>query len=69
MIRPALRRPETRRGPYDGLSPSWAEFDARIAAQGLVQAPDLWRCYVAEAEPSPDPADWATELNRPLIRS
>ena len=54
-------------GPYEGLGPAWAEFDAWIAAQGHTPAPDLWECYVAGPESNPDPATWRTELNRPLI--
>lgn len=55
-------------GPYEGLGSAWAEFDAWIAAEGHTPAPDLWECYVAGPESSPDPATWRTELNRPLIR-
>ena len=54
-------------GPYEGLGDAWAEFDAWIAANGLKPASDLWECYVAGPESSPDPANWRTELNRPLI--
>jgi effector-binding domain-containing protein len=53
-------------GPYEGLGPAWAEFDAWIAAEGYTPAPDLWECYVAGPESSPDSANWRTELNRPL---
>ncbi len=55
-------------GPYEGLGPAWAEFEAWIAAEGHTAAPDLWECYVAGPESNPDPATWRTELNRPLIR-
>ena len=55
-------------GPYEGLGPAWAEFDAWIAAEGRTPAPDLWECYVAGPESNPDPATWRTELNRPLTR-
>ena len=54
-------------GPYEGLGSAWGEFDAWIAAAGYKPAPDLWECYVAGPESSPDPATWRTELNRPLI--
>lgn len=53
-------------GPYEGLGPAWAEFDAWITAEGHTPGPDLWECYVAGPELSPDPATWCTELNRPL---
>jgi effector-binding domain-containing protein len=53
-------------GPYEGLGPAWAEFDAWIAAEGHTPAPDLWECYVTGPESNPDQATWRTELNRPL---
>ena len=53
-------------GPYEGLGSAWAELGAWIAAEGHTPAPDLWECYVAGPESSPDPAHWRTELNRPL---
>ena len=55
-------------GPYEGLPAAWAEFGAWIAAEGHTPAADLWECYVAGPESSPDPATWKTELNRPLAR-
>jgi effector-binding domain-containing protein len=54
-------------GGYEGLGPAWGEFDAWIAANGHTPGPDLWECYVAGPESNPDPANWRTELNRPLI--
>jgi effector-binding domain-containing protein len=55
-------------GDYEGLGSAWGEFMDWIAAEGHEPAPDLWECYVAGPESSPDPAAWRTELNRPLIR-
>jgi effector-binding domain-containing protein len=55
-------------GAYEGLGAAWGEFIAWIAAEGHTPGPDLWECYVAGPESSPDPASWRTELNRPLIR-
>ena len=57
------------RGPYEGLPGAWGEFMAWIDGQGHTPALDLWECYVAGPESSPDPAAWRTELNRPLIRT
>ena len=54
-------------GGYEGLGDAWGEFGAWIDAEGRMSAPDLWECYVAGPESSPDPADWRTELNRPLV--
>ena len=56
------------RGRYEDLSAAWGEFMAWIAAQGHAPAPDLWEIYVAGPESSPDPANWRTELNRPITR-
>jgi effector-binding domain-containing protein len=54
------------RGPYEGLGAAWGELMAWIAANGHTPREDLWECYVAGPESSADPADWRTELNRPL---
>jgi effector-binding domain-containing protein len=53
-------------GPYEGLGPAWGEFEGWIKANGHSAEPDLWECYVKGPESSPDPAQWHTELNRPL---
>ncbi len=53
-------------GAYEGLGPAWEEFMGWIAAEGHTPGLDLWECYVAGPESSPDPATWRTELNRPL---
>jgi effector-binding domain-containing protein len=55
-------------GTYEGLAAAWGELNAWIAAQGHVPAPDLWESYVAGPESDPDPANWRTELTRPLVR-
>lgn len=55
-------------GSYEGLGPAWGEFGAWIADEGHTPAADLWECYVAGPESSPNPAAWRTELNRPLTR-
>ncbi|HEX4945025.1 MAG TPA: GyrI-like domain-containing protein [Usitatibacteraceae bacterium] len=55
-------------GPYEGLGAAWGEFEAWLKANGHALAPNLWECYVAGPESSPDPANWRTELNRPLAR-
>ncbi len=56
------------RGPYEGLGPAWAEFEAWIVAEAHAPAPNLWECYVTGPADNPDPATWRTELNRPLTR-
>lgn len=54
-------------GDYEGLGAAWGEFDAWVAKKGYMPRPDLWECYVAGPESSPDPSNWRTELNRPLV--
>jgi effector-binding domain-containing protein len=53
-------------GSYEGLGDAWGEFDAWIAREGLEPAADRWERYLAGPESSPDPANWRTELSRPL---
>ena len=53
-------------GHYDGLGAAWGEFDAWITANGYTPGPNLWECYLSGPESSPYPANWRTELNRPL---
>jgi effector-binding domain-containing protein len=54
------------RGPYEGLPSAWGEFDAWTQANGHTQAEDLWEVYSVGPQSTPDPANWLTELNRPL---
>lgn len=54
-------------GGYEGLEAAWGEFDAWIAAQGLMVGPMLWERYVVGPESNPDPESIRTELCRPLI--
>jgi len=55
------------RGPYEGLGSAWGEFDEWIATEEHTPADDLWECYLAGPESSPDQTAWRTELNRPLL--
>lgn len=54
-------------GNYDGLASGWEEFLGWIASNGHRPAADLWEVYVKGPESDPDPANWRTELNQPLI--
>ena len=53
-------------GGYHGLGAAWGEFDAWLKASSHPTADDLWECYVSGPESSADPAEWRTELIRPL---
>ncbi len=53
-------------GAYEGLGAAWGEFGHWIKANGHKAASGLWEFYVAGPESSADPAQWRTELNRPL---
>jgi effector-binding domain-containing protein len=54
------------RGPYEGLADAWQQFDEWIRSNGHSPDSVLWECYAKGPEASPHPADWQTELNRPL---
>jgi effector-binding domain-containing protein len=52
--------------PYEGLPAAWGEFNKWLKANGHEQAENLWEVYSVGPQSSPDPANWRTELNRPL---
>jgi effector-binding domain-containing protein len=54
-------------GDYSGLGGGWGEFETWIAKTGYKTAEDLWERYLTSMEAGPDPANWRTELNRPLV--
>ncbi len=54
-------------GGYEGLGAAWGEFKSWVAAHGYTAAGDLWECYLVGPEASPDPAQWRTQLNQPLV--
>lgn len=54
-------------GAYEGLGAAWGDFDSWIGASKYQPGPDLWECYLEGPETSPDPSQWRTELNRPLL--
>ncbi len=53
-------------GPYEGLPSAWGEFDKWMRTNGHEQAENLWELYSVGPQSTPDPANWRTELNRPL---
>jgi effector-binding domain-containing protein len=53
-------------GGYEGLGGGWGELDAWLAAEGHTTSPTFWERYIAGPESGAEPADWRTELNRPL---
>jgi len=69
VIRLTVPRSEMRKvysGPYEGLPSAWGEFNKWMKANGHKQAENLWEVYSVGPQSSPDPANWRTELNRPL---
>jgi effector-binding domain-containing protein len=54
-------------GPYEGLAGAWGELEAWVKAHGHTPAEDFWERYLVGPESSANPADWRTELNRPLV--
>jgi effector-binding domain-containing protein len=66
--RPALKVLRTvYHGPYEGLGEAWHMFGQWMKANGYKSATDLYECYVTGPESSSNPADWRTELSRPVI--
>ena len=64
---PARRAARTiHHGSYEGLGESWTEFMDWIETNGHTPAPDFYESYVTQSDTHPDPADWCTELTRPL---
>ena len=67
-MRPVLKVVRTvYHGPYEGLGDAWHEFGEWIEANGYKTAGDLYECYLVGPESSSNPADWRTELSRPVI--
>lgn len=65
---PSMRVAQTvYHGDYEGLPRAWGEFEEWIAIQELKGAEDLWERYVVNPDSAKNPADWRTELNRPLM--
>lgn len=57
----------TYRGPYEGLSGGWQAFGKAMKESGRKVADRFWESYAVGPESSPDPKNWRTELNRPVI--
>ena len=53
-------------GAYEGLPSAWGEFVKWMRASGHEPAENLWEVYSVGPQSSSDPANWRTELNRPL---
>ncbi|QLP98020.1 MAG: GyrI-like domain-containing protein [Rhodoblastus sp.] len=53
-------------GAYEGLSSAWGALMGWIKDAGREPAADLWEVYVVGPQTATDPADWRTELYRPL---
>ena len=54
------------RGGYQGLPGAWPELERWIAGKKLVGAEDLFEVYATGPESASAPADYRTELIRPL---
>ncbi len=66
--RPALRVVRTvYHGPYEGLGGAWHEFGRWMEVNGYKTSGDLYECYLVGPESSSSPAEWRTELSRPLV--
>lgn len=56
------------RGPYENLGAAWGVFGTWLKDRGHTPEEDFWARYLRGSEKSDDPAEWETELNRPLAR-
>lgn len=54
-------------GPYEGLGDAWGELIDQIEAAGLTRAPNLWERYLTDPSTTPDPSEYQTELNHPIL--
>ena len=54
-------------GSYEGLGDAWGDFIDMIEAQGLTRAPNLWERYLTDPSTTPNPDDYQTELNHPIL--
>ncbi len=63
----AMRAARTvHHGGYEGLPGAWPELERWIAAKGLAEAEDFWEVYTVAPDSASDPAEYRTELIRPL---
>ena len=53
-------------GDYSGLAGAWGEFMSWVDANHLKTRDDLWERYLVGPESGAGPAEWRTEMNRPL---
>lgn len=66
-VRPVVRGARAvLRGGYEGMADGWGALLRWMAENGHAPAPDLWERYLVGPETSSDPADWRTELIRPV---
>jgi effector-binding domain-containing protein len=54
-------------GSYSGLPGAWGEFMQWIEHEDLNTREDLWERYIVGPDSAANPAEWRTELNRPLV--
>ena len=54
-------------GSYEGLATGWGALMDWIEASGHQEADDLWEVYLAGPNSTDNPAQYRTELNRPLV--
>ncbi len=66
--RPATRVAQTvHHGPYEELPEAWSRFHEWVKASGHDWASDIWECYLVHPDFDPDPTNWRTQLNRPIL--
>ena len=54
-------------GHYNGLPAAWGELEAWMKAEGHAPGGEFWEQYTINPESEPNPENWRTELNWPLV--
>ena len=66
--RPAMKAAAAvYQGPYEGLAEAWGAFEAWLEEEGLITGPGFWEVYAVGPEAGVEPADYRTELIRPVF--
>jgi effector-binding domain-containing protein len=58
----------THVGPYEGLPATGAALAKWVAARGRTAAGPNWEVYVTDPGTEPNPANWRTEILKPLAK-
>ena len=54
-------------GRYQGLPAAWGELEKFVKQQPGRPGSDIWERYLVNPNSNPEPSEWRTELNWPLL--